>query len=271
MKRKRKFLSLIKKQVITCFGIRKTFRIKIEGIDLIVDYILSRVKPDRDYFAILSTMEDCKCFYDVGANHGIIALLAAKKNKNLDVHAFEASESAVNVINHNISLNKLNKNIRAVNTLIADKSGNTIPFYWQDSSGGASITKGRLGHTIEIYKSTLSLDDYTAYHQLSPDYIKMDIEGAENLVILGMKNILKLNRPLVFIELHGFGEKKLWENAKDILEFANQFNYLMIYLRTGEPISDAEVLSDRGRCHVLLTPEEKYSHEFKHKFKFSGL
>lgn len=157
-----------------------------------VDYNLSKIKADRDYKVILQLAKNKNCFFDVGANHGIISLLTASVEPEIKIHAFEASEDAVNIINNNILLNNCGRNMRVINSLIADRSGCAIPFYWQNSSRGASITKGRLGHTIEIFKSTMALDDYCMYFNVQPDFIKMDIEGAENIAIKGdEKNITR--------------------------------------------------------------------------------
>ncbi len=272
MKREIKIiLSRIKKIILTFGGIRRKFRLNILEQDLTVDYNLSRIKADRDYKLISQIAKDKHCFFDVGANHGAILLILASANPQMKIHAFEASENAVNIINKNVLYNKLEHNVRVVNALIADCSGYAIPFYWQNSSGGASITKGRLGHNIEIYKSTLSLDDYCYHFNLKPDFIKMDIEGAENIAIKGMKNILKEIRPLIFLELHAFGEKLLYENAQDILYFISPFSYSMIYLRTGKPVTDTSIIKDRGRCHVLLKPNEIMDNDVLKDLDLKGL
>jgi FkbM family methyltransferase len=266
-----KLLSRLKKLIICLGGLRKTFRLRLFGSTLTVDYTLRAIKPDRDYSIILQLAKGKKCVFDIGANHGIVSLLISSQNKDMQVYAFEASEAAVNIINHHIRLNNLTGRVKAINALIAERSGYTIPFYWQDSSGGASITKGRLGHTIEVEKVTLSIDDFVLYKSIFPDFIKMDIEGAESLAIKGMKYTLTSVRPLIMIELHGLGSKSLAENAAEILEYIRDFNYLMIYLRTGRVISDSDVLKDRGRCHVLLMPVEFYSEAFVSELDKSGL
>lgn len=267
----RKTLARIKERLITVGGIRTVFPLSILGQQLSVGYTLRSKVPDRDYSVILQLASNKKCVFDVGSNHGIISLLIASKNPGVQVHAFEASEVAVNIINHNISLNGFNSSIRVVNTLVADRSGYTIPFYWEGASGGASITKGRMGHVIEIHKSTLSLDDYAKANNAFPDFIKMDIEGAENIAIKGMREILSVSRPDVFIELHEFGTKKLYENAQDILDFVTPLNYQMIYLRTGKPVGNGDILKDRGRCHVVLQPREKYTENYFAAFDLTGL
>ncbi len=267
----RKILSWCKKNVLTLFGLRNSFRISLFNSNLQVDYHLRGIEAERDYSIILQLAKNKKCVFDVGANHGIISLLVADQNKEVQIHAFEASEAAVNVINHNLQLNKADHTVRVVNSLIADKSGYAIPFYWEGSAGGASITKGRLGHQTEIYKATLSLDDYVNYFGLSPDFIKMDIEGAEGIAIKGMSQILQKARPLIFIELHEFGGRKLYENAAQILSFISEFGYVMVYLRNGKLITDTEVLKDRGRCHVLILHTNDYTESFMQSFVLDGL
>ncbi len=267
----RKILAIIKGHLITLGGVRSVFPLSILGQQLKVGYTLRKKVPDRDYSVILQLAANKKCVFDVGANHGIISLLIASKYSTTSVHSFEASEAAVNIINQNVLLNKLDKSVKVINTLVADRSGYTIPFYWEGASGGASIMRGRMGHTIEIHKSTLSLDDYAKANDTFPDFIKMDIEGAEGIAIKGMKEVLSSSRPDVFIELHEFGTKKLYENAQDILDFVTPLNYLMIYLRTGKPVENANVMKDRGRCHIVLLHREKYSEDYFKSFDLGGL
>ena len=264
-------LARIKRWLITLGGLRKTFALDLLGTSLRVDYNLRPSKADRDYNIILQMAKGKKGVLDVGANHGLISMLIARQNPDAKIYAIEASEDAVNIINQNVALNAMSSQITTINSLVADKSGYTIPFYWQGSSGGASMTKDRLGHTIEIEKSTLSVDDYVQFRNLKPDFIKMDIEGAEYLAIRGMSHVLDCIKPDIFVELHSFGELSLVQNAKSILDSIYPFNYVMIYLRTGNLIDDVSVLSDRGRCHVVLMPIKRYSREFVNNLDLSGL
>lgn len=266
----RRVLANLKRITISLGGLRQAFKLEMFNKDWYVEYSLRGRRPERDYSVIMQLASGKKCMFDVGANHGIITLLMKAANSGCEIHAFEASEEAVRIISENISLNEL-AGIKVVNALVADRSGIAIPFYIDGSSGGASITKGRLGHIQEIYKATISLDDYTSALQLRPDFIKIDIEGAESLAIKGMSEILRTLRPWVFVELHELGELKLHENADLILKFIEPRNYLMIYLRSGKPIDSVEVLMDRGRCHVLLLPTEEYGHWATKNWDLSGL
>lgn len=264
-------LRFLKKSWISKFGMKKSFHIEVMGIQMNVNYALHAAKADRDYGIILQLAANKKCILDIGANHGLISLLIARFNPFADIYAFEASEAAVNNINDNVAINKLSGRIRVVNALVADKSGYTLPFYWKDSSGGASLVKGRLGHHIEIEKSSLSIDDYVCSKNIKPDFVKIDVEGAESLVIKGMNQVLKVNRPLIIVELHAFGKLTLTENAAIILGVISAHDYHMIYLRTGEILTDVSVLNDRGRCHVLLLPAEMYTSDFVKSLDLRGL
>lgn len=264
-------LARIKRRLITLGGLRKTFTLHLLGISLRVDYNLRPSKADRDYSVILQLAKGKKCVLDVGANHGLISMLIAHQNPNATIYAMEASEEAVNIINHNVSLNGFSDRVKVTNTLIADRSGYVIPFYWEGSSGGASITKGRLGHTVEIAKATLCIDDFVTYKGIRPDFIKMDIEGAENLAIRGMTATLKQYRPDVFLELHSFGQLSLVSNAREIWEVIEPLGYEVIYLRTGKPLKDFNELADRGRCHLLLTPAGRYSPDRIRELDIRGL
>lgn len=267
----RKLLSWCKRNLITLFGLRPVFHRNILGVSLTVDYNLRSLVPERDYQIILQLAGGKQCIFDVGANHGILSLLIAGADRKSEIHAFEASEAAVGIINRHVRLNGFMKEIRVVNGLIADRSGYVIPFYGEGSSGGASIVEGRLGHRAATFKATISLDDYARQFRLRPDFIKMDIEGAEGIAISGMRDILMESRPIVFLELHEFGSLKLHENAANILSFIKPLDYAMVYLRTGEVLSNANPLKGRGRCHVLLLPTIQCNSEFINSLNLHGL
>lgn len=267
----KKILSWCKRSLITSFGMKDSFRVSWLNKTLIVDYNLRNVRPERDFSIILQLAQGKKCFLDVGANHGAISFLVCINNADIQVHAFEASEEAVSVINNNVGLNNLEKFVRVINALVADSSGCVIPFYGEGGSGGASITQGRLGHQTEVFKTTLALDDYVTQFNIAPDFIKVDIEGAEGIAIRGMANILRNNKPFIFVELHEVGEKKLYENASDILDFISDYGYVMVYLRGGVKVTNTEIMKDRGRCHVLLLHTDHYSESYIQSLDLNGL
>jgi FkbM family methyltransferase len=68
--------------------------------------------------------------------------------------------------------------------------------------GGDSTAAGKPGHQIRVEGE--SLDALIATFSLrKPDFIKLDVEGAEASAVAGMMDTLEKSRPNLMIELHG--------------------------------------------------------------------
>lgn len=61
---------------------------------------------------------------------------------------------------------------------------------------------------------TITLDNYCRDNEISPDGIKIDVEGAENRVIAGCKEVLAKHSPWILLEIHG---KWMTDKEKDDL------------------------------------------------------
>jgi FkbM family methyltransferase len=225
------------------------------------DYTLrseARIKAvDRDYAFLKSLAMGKHCILDVGANNGLTTLVMADvmAEDGLLV-AFEASEYGCHMILDHIVLNGLEGRITVVNALIAERSGRLIDFYGDFASGGSSIIPSYLGHSRPLRKSSLALDDYVADAGCKPELIKIDVEGAEALVLEGLSRTLAKIRPIVFVELHSWQGNTVPDMAATILPTIGRVDFVMVYLKTKTVVDDPVALEGRGRCHVLLCPNE---------------
>lgn len=214
-------------------------------------------KADRDYAFLRDLAVDKHCIFDVGANKGLTALvMAGTMAKDGRIVTFEASEEGCRMIQDHAELNGLGTRIAVVNALVAERSGLVVDFYGDFASGGSSILPGYLGHNQPLRKTTLALDDYVTASDSTPDLIKIDVEGAEARVLLGLSRTLSTIRPILFVELHGWENHTVSDMAARVLEQLDPLAYRMVYLRTRTVVSDPAVFSGRGRCHVLLSPSE---------------
>lgn len=263
-------LQSLKKILSTTFRKNGLFTLSLVGKNYQVCYEASHYKEERDYAIIKSLAKDKYCIFDVGANVGTSTLLLAEQNQ-ASIYAFEASEYACKIVLQNMIANKIDNRVTVVNSLIGDKTGEIIPFYWAFSSGGASIFKGRLGHNFLINKVSLTLDDYVRANGLKPDLFKIDVEGAELMVLTGALNTLLNFRPIVFLELHAMESLPLWQHAEQVLSFLKKCNYKMIYLKTKEEVVDASILKGRGRCHVLLHHQDDTMQSILNQLETAGL
>ncbi|MFN2453698.1 MAG: FkbM family methyltransferase [Pyrinomonadaceae bacterium] len=149
--------------------------------------------------------------YDIGANAGIYTLLFAKAvGHNGRVFAFEPfAENVTNFLCHT-RLNHL-ENVVLIQAALSSGLG------LSSFKAGATNSMGALtGDATPLQVPTFSMDELVStYGFPSPDFVKMDVEGAESEVLAGASTILKEQSAVWFIALHGDEQK---QNCQEILE-----------------------------------------------------
>lgn len=157
-------------------------------------------------------------FVDCGCNFGAYSIPIAKKFKNQNIYAFDASKKAISSLRQNMFLNKI-KNINYFNIGVGDK--NTEMYFNEEISGlkndgSYRFTKDKKKEKIKIFK----LDDIFKNKKIKLKkniIIKIDLEGFDFLAMKGLKSTLKKSKVLIFIEI----SKMLLDNSNDFFkEFA---------------------------------------------------
>jgi FkbM family methyltransferase len=135
--------------------------------------------------------------YDIGANVGYFSLLAAVLAGDQGwVYAFEPLPRNVAFLRRHIELNRLN-NISVIEAAVSEEQGEAY------FDLGASSAMGHLAESGEIRVEMVSLDQMMAEGTLlPPDYIKLDVEGAEYHALVGAENLLKTYHPILFLDTH---------------------------------------------------------------------
>ena len=80
-------------------------------------------------------------------------------------------------------------------------------------------------NTIEV--KSISIDDNTLQNNIKPNFFKIDVEGAEELVLLGMKHTLQFQNLTLLVDIHSKQLKKyFYTDYKIIIKLllANDFN-----------------------------------------------
>ncbi len=147
---------------------------------------------------ILNELKPNDIFWDIGANLGFYSLLAVSI-PGVSVIAFEPNPVTAEKLRHNIA--KYNNRVRVLAMALAD-SESTVKFETMGSRhrGRAHIAFDNDRNTIEV--KTNSGDKLVATGAVPrPDVVKMDVEGAEYLVLKGMRSILSRCR-VIFCEVH---------------------------------------------------------------------
>lgn len=127
--------------------------------------------------------------FDVGANIGYLTFLAASRcGENGSVISFEPGTDSCNLMEKSLKLNSY-QNVEILNKGVAEKTKKGKLFLSPTSSVDNQILKGvenRDSVDIEI----ISLDDFILERNIQPDFIKIDVQGAEYFVFDGMKKLL---------------------------------------------------------------------------------
>jgi FkbM family methyltransferase len=136
-------------------------------------------------------------FYDVGANVGIYSLLSSLLVGNGKVYAFEPVPRNLAYLRRHLKLNHA-RNVEILPLAISDKIGQAQ--FEIEPSG----LMGHLAGEGSLAVATATLDSLAESGTIaSPDFIKMDIEGAELSALRGASFIFQRYRPVLFLATHG--------------------------------------------------------------------
>lgn len=139
--------------------------------------------------------------YDLGANNGLHGLLMARiVGKTGMVINFEPFEENIHEINENFQLNGIT-NYRNVPAAVTDRNG-TETFVIGDHHKQGFLENGSHTAMKKIQVDCLTLDKFIEEGNPGPNFIKMDIEGAEGAALNGFANTIQRYLPLMIIELH---------------------------------------------------------------------
>ena len=149
------------------------------------------------------------CVFDIGADVGIFTLGAAKRVGDGTVFAFEPNPARASIIERHVRLNHWQARARVIPSAVSDRDG-TIRFYTTDWVMAGSLSRenaeipgeNQRGRAVELEVDSVSLDRFCDEMRCVPDVLKIDVEGAELLVLRGGRNLLLTVRPLIFCEVH---------------------------------------------------------------------
>lgn len=171
-------------------------------------------------------------FYDIGANVGFYSLLASGILQSGTIYSFEPVPRNVDYLRRHVRLNHAG-NVHVMDIAVSNYDGQAT---FQDSVDHAS---GHLGPG-ELQVNTRSMDSLLASQEiLTPDCMKIDVEGEELKVLLGARTCLTLRKPTILLATHS---EQLHTECRNLLE---SLGYTLTAIKT----------LDEGRADLLATPK----------------
>ena len=175
-------------------------------------------------------------FWDIGANIGLYSIYAALKFENIRIMSFEPSSSNLRILSRNISINSLQNKIKICQLPLSHLPNH---FSMMKESffieGGAMNTFGenkdfegkeffsRMNYSI-FGTSINSLLDQKLLDL--PNYIKIDVDGIEHLILKGAENyLIDPNIKEILIEIN----ENFIDQKKYVLEIMKKNNFKFIW------------------------------------------
>lgn len=157
------------------------------------------VEPELNYLQKFVGRGDV--FVDVGANVGLFTLKAAPQAGR--VVAVEPGAEAGDQLDANLALNRFD-NVAVVRKALSDKPGRAVLFHnplGEDPQAFSLISDGTDAGSEQVELATLD----SLVHDLGlprVDCIKIDVEGAEGMVLAGAAETLAAYHPTVIFEMN---------------------------------------------------------------------
>lgn len=142
---------------------------------------------------------------DVGSNIGYYAVLAANKVGTTGrVIGCEPSPSVFGVLKQNVRRFEPG-NVEVFPWAVGAKSGN-LQFYESEiPNWGSLFPNSTLLQTCTTTVTAKSVDEIVdGISEFRPTALRMDVEGAELMVLEGAHQVLRNHKPCLFIEFHNF-------------------------------------------------------------------
>ncbi|HTZ87178.1 MAG TPA: FkbM family methyltransferase [Solirubrobacteraceae bacterium] len=171
-------------------------------------YLTGDAEPEVQE-ALAALIEPGQTVYDVGANIGFFTMLCSRLvGPQGRVYAFEPIPQNLATLRHNVALNDL-ANVTIVEQALSSSTGTAEMFIspWSAFHSlnveGASKQDNHGPEAGQITVQTVTLDEFLKGEGVrAPDLLKIDVEGAELIVLEGAGETLRSRKPLLLCELH---------------------------------------------------------------------
>lgn len=209
-------------------------------------------------------------FLDIGANVGFYTCGVGSElaRRGGTVFAFEPVSANRRRLEQNILLNRLGEVVTVFPSALGVEPGTLvmrrIPIGNAANAVGENMfsewdrdSVDRNGWTREDVE-VLPLDEWSA-HLSRCDVVKVDVEGADLLVLHGGEKTIRRFRPVVFAEFNPYWMKQISQSLEDVRDFASRIDYEVLRLFGDRfvAIDDFHRDEDDEVPNYLLIPRER--------------
>jgi FkbM family methyltransferase len=197
---------------------------------------------------------------DVGAHIGFFAVHMAKYvGAAGTITAFEPLEENARLLERTIAENGFAGRLRLERAAVSRQSGETELTFSTETlnSGGAFLVTGAIphGHATRRIR-VVALDDLTLPRPVA--FIKMDVEGAEPLVLEGAARLIREDRPVFLTELHREQLARVSAHTPEtFLAKVGAMKYRAFRIENGARTQEVTSPPQEPVCSIALIPSER--------------
>jgi len=168
---------------------------------------------------------DCKSFVDVGASLGPYTWSANLMLNNATIISVEANPRLCSHLEEQWSDIETKKtgngnNHRVINAALSDKPGRLAFFINKESYLNSYIGDVINGQKSDESHERIELEALSLDHIFPgdpPEFVKIDIEGAEWRTLKGASEIIRKRKTRFLVEIHPWGDSSLNKRPSDVL------------------------------------------------------
>jgi FkbM family methyltransferase len=177
---------------------------------------------------------------DVGANIGFFSMLFARwVGPTGHVIAIEPETRNIESLRRRVARGGLSDVVTCVQAAAADRSGQLRLARTPGHPGDHHLAEN--GEPI----AAVTLDELTATDMRPVTLVKVDVQGAETMVLTGARRMIAAHRPAVFVELHEPSLARLGSSRRELLD-------LLLSLGYGAHALTSDGIRDRLEPNTLL-------------------
>jgi len=138
-----------------------------------------------------------KTVLDIGANIGWFSLVVASTNPSARIFAFEPNFEVAFLLRQNFLTNRVIG--ETLPLAVSDKCGRAVFYQDKDDWASSLVDHSSTARTLEV--QSVTVDDFVLSNELEPDFLKIDVEGAEEEVFAGAHRTLRAFTPDLLFEV----------------------------------------------------------------------
>ena len=203
------------------------------------DILRSGVYERQVAEVILAVGKPGDLMLDVGANMGQHSLIAAWHG--MRVHAFEPLPRLALRLKANLALNRLAERVSVFEFAVSAVEGSATLHEMDRADDGSHslLASGTERIRSEVQVRTVTIDGHLKAQSCGPPaIIKIDVEGAEALVLDGATQTLSEGRPVVIVETGDRLAHTLGESADSVIDRLLQRDYRVFQIPEGHWIAE---------------------------------